>query len=156
MLQTEITLNKSQKFQFWDRVGLLQLELQKPASWQINKTSQKPTKVIPAKIMAVDDDPQILSAMETLLQPWGLKLATLAEPLQFWTILAEFSPDLLIVALEMPHFSGIELCQAVRNSPQWSSLPILFLTVHHEAEIIHQVFSAGADDFVSKPELSKN
>jgi DNA-binding response OmpR family regulator len=155
MLQPQITLDKAQKFQFWDRVGLLQLELQKPASWQINKSPSNQIKVMPAKIMAVDDDPQILAAMETLLQPWGLKLATLAEPLQFWTILAEFSPDLLILDLEMPHFSGIDLCQAIRNNPNWSSLPILFLTVHHEAEIVHQVFSAGADDFVSKPRVEQ-
>lgn len=155
MLQPEITLDKSQKFQFWDRVGLLQLELQKPASWKINQVPATQKKVRSSKIMAVDDDPQILAAMETLLPPWGLKVATLAEPLQFWTTLAEFSPDLLILDLEMPHFSGIDLCQAIRNNPQWSSLPILFLTVHQEADIIHQVFSAGADDFVSKPRVEQ-
>lgn len=155
MLQPEINLDKAQKFQFWDRVGLLQLELQKPASWQNNQAPKNLKKVMPAKIMAVDDDPQILAAMETLLQPWGLKLATLAEPLQFWTTLAEFSPDLLILDLEMPHFSGIDLCQAIRNNPHWSSLPILFLTVHQDADIVHQAFSAGADDFVSKPRVEQ-
>jgi DNA-binding response OmpR family regulator len=155
MLQSEINLDQAQKFQFWDRVGLLQLELQKPASWQINQAPKNQKKVIPAKIMAVDDDPQILAAIETLLPPWGLKLTTLTEPLQFWTILAEFSPDLLILDLEMPHFSGIDLCQAIRNNPEWSSLPILFLTVHQEADIVHQAFSAGADDFVSKPRVEQ-
>lgn len=155
MLQPKINLDKAQKFQFWDRVGLLKLELQKPASGQINQSPKPQKKVMSAKIMAVDDDPQILAAIETLLPPWGLKLTTLTEPLQFWTTLAEFSPDLLILDLEMPHFSGIDLCQAIRNNPEWSSLPVLFLTVHQEADIVHQAFSAGADDFLSKPRVEQ-
>jgi len=51
----------------------------------------------------------------------------------------------------MPGVSGIELCSEVRNNSRWSELPVLFLTVHSEAEIVNQVFSVGADDFVSKP-----
>ncbi|MBW4556013.1 MAG: response regulator [Trichormus sp. ATA11-4-KO1] len=104
-----------------------------------------------AKILAVDDDPQILALLQTLLTPWGLKVITLDDPRQFWETLADVTPDLLILDVEMPHISGIELCQVVRNDPRWSELPILFLTVHSDAEILHQVFSVGADDFVSKP-----
>ena len=51
----------------------------------------------------------------------------------------------------MPYVKGIELCQVVRNDPRWSGTAILFLTVHNNAEILNQVFSAGADDFVNKP-----
>ncbi|MGH2416400.1 MAG: response regulator, partial [Microcystaceae cyanobacterium] len=86
-----------------------------------------------AKVMVVDDDPQVLAVMRTLLEPWGIQLTTLEEPLQFWRILEEFSPDLLVLDLEMPHFTGIELCQAVRNDPRWCALPILFFTVHTNA-----------------------
>lgn len=110
-----------------------------------------------AKVMVVDDDPQVLAFMQALLEPWGLKLITLDEPPRFWNILEEFSPDLLILDLEMPHFSGIELCQVVRNTPRWSRLPILFFTAHTDASTVSQVFTAGADDCVSKtigrPEL---
>jgi DNA-binding response OmpR family regulator len=101
--------------------------------------------------MVVDDDPQVLAVMRSLLEPWGLKLTTLDEPRHFWTILEEFAPDLLVLDVEMPHFNGIELCQVVRNAPRWSGLPVLFLTVHTDASTVHQVFSAGADDIVSKP-----
>jgi DNA-binding response OmpR family regulator len=104
-----------------------------------------------AKVMVVDDDPQVLAAMRSLLEPWGLTLTTLDEPRHFWTILEEFAPDLLVLDVEMPHFNGIELCQVVRNAPRWSGLPVLFLTVHTDASTVHQVFSAGADDIVSKP-----
>ena len=51
----------------------------------------------------------------------------------------------------MPYTSGIELCKVVRNDPRWSELPILFLTVHSDAEMVNQVFSVGADDFVANP-----
>jgi DNA-binding response OmpR family regulator len=75
----------------------------------------------------------------------------LDNPNQFWTTLEQAKPDLLILDVEMPDFNGIELCQVVRNDPDWSDLPILFLSAHTDADTIYQVFTAGADDFVNKP-----
>ncbi|GBE94994.1 response regulator [Nostoc cycadae] len=104
-----------------------------------------------AKILAVDDDPQILALLQTLLTPWGLQIISLDDPRHFWETLEAVKPDMLILDVEMPHTNGIELCQVVRNDPNWSELPILFLTVHTDADIVNQVYSVGADDFVSKP-----
>jgi CheY-like chemotaxis protein len=39
----------------------------------------------------------------------------------------------------------------VRNDPHWSGLPVLFLTVHTQAQTVEQIFAAGADDCISKP-----
>jgi PAS domain S-box-containing protein len=104
-----------------------------------------------AKVLVVDDDPKILAWLQTLLSPWGLKVITLDDSRQFWETLEAVTPDILILDVEMPYTNGIELCQVVRNDPRWSELPILFLTVHNDAEILNRVFSVGADDFVSKP-----
>jgi len=104
-----------------------------------------------ARILAVDDDPQVLQALHALLEPWGIKLSTVNNPLQFWDTLEAVAPDLLILDVEMPQISGIELCQVARNDPRWSSLPILFLTAHADAATMQRVFAAGADDYVSKP-----
>lgn len=104
-----------------------------------------------AHILVVDDDPKILAVLQTLLNPWGLKVTTLNDPRRFWETLEVTSPDLLILDVEMPHINGIELCQVARNDPRWIDLPILFLTVHNDLEILERVFSAGADDFVNKP-----
>ncbi len=104
-----------------------------------------------AKVLVVDDDPKILALLRTLLSPWGLKVITLADSRQFWETLEAVTPDLLILDVEMPYTNGIEICKVVRNDPHWSELPILFLTVHSDADIVNQVFSVGADDFVSKP-----
>ncbi|MBD2680710.1 MULTISPECIES: response regulator [Nostoc] len=103
------------------------------------------------KILVVDDDPQIQALLQTLLSPWGLKAIALEDPRQFWETLEAVAPDLLILDLELPFTNGIELCQMVRNDPRWSELPIVFLTVHNDAKLVNQVFSVGADDFVSKP-----
>lgn len=104
-----------------------------------------------ARVMVVDDDPQLLTFIQNLLIPWGIELTTLLDPRGFWDTLTEFSPDLLILDVEMPALNGIELCQIVRNDPNWSELPVLFLTAHAEADTIDRIFAAGADDCVSKP-----
>lgn len=104
-----------------------------------------------ATVLAVDDDPKVLEVLQNLLKHWGITVKTLAEPQIFWQTLEEIQPDLLILDVEMPGFNGIELCHQVRNHSRWSVLPVLFLTVHNEAETVNQVFNVGADDFVSKP-----
>ncbi|NJM68937.1 MAG: response regulator [Scytonema sp. RU_4_4] len=104
-----------------------------------------------AKVMVVDDDPIVLNHVKTLLLPWGFNVTTLQDPLQFWTVLEATDPNLLILDIEMPDFNGIELCQVVRKDNRWSHLPILFLSIHSDAKIVHQVYTAGGDDYVRKP-----
>ncbi|NER27654.1 MAG: response regulator [Symploca sp. SIO1C4] len=129
--------------------------LKKPVSSQqvwgsLTQALQK-SQTAQARVMVVDDDPQILMALRNLLNPWGMKLHTLDNPLKFWETIEAASPDLLILDVEMPYHSGIELCQAVRNNRFWAGLPVLFLTAHTDVETMKQVFAVGADDFVSKP-----
>jgi PAS domain S-box-containing protein len=103
------------------------------------------------KILVVDDDPQIQALLQTLLTPWGFNAIALEDPRQFWETLAAVAPDMLILDVELPYINGIELCHLVRDNSRWSDLPILFLTVHSDPEMVNQVFSVGADDFISKP-----
>lgn len=104
-----------------------------------------------AKVLVVDDDPQVLATVRMLLAPYHIRLLTLDDPLQFWDTLEEAAPDLVVLDVEMPYVSGIELCRVVRNDPRWAGLPVLFLTAHTDREVVHRVFAAGADDYVSKP-----
>ncbi len=120
-------------------------ELAPPLTAQIQRAGQTD------RILLVDDDPKILALLQTLLQPWGLQVGTISDPRQFWQTLEAVSPDLLVLDIEMPYLNGIELCKVIRNDPHWSELPIVFLTVHQDAEVVNQVFTVGADDFVSKP-----
>lgn len=104
-----------------------------------------------ALVLAVDDDPQVLDLLQAVLEPRGIALTTLSDPLRFWDVLQETSPDLLMLDVDMPNLNGVELCQVVRNDQRWAGMPVLFLTAHTDADTIHRVFAAGADDFVGKP-----
>lgn len=104
-----------------------------------------------ARVMVVDDDPKILEILRTLLVPWGLKVTTLDDPRRFWDALSAFAPDLLVVDLKMPHVSGIEVCQIVRNDARWGGLPIVCLLDRVDPQAIERVFALGADDFAIKP-----
>lgn len=104
-----------------------------------------------ASILIVDDDLIFLAALHSILEPWGIKITTLAEPLNFWEVLQSNHPDLLILDIEMPEINGIEICQALRSDPDWQELPIIFLTSRQEAKTIQQVFEVGGDDYISKP-----
>ncbi|MCU0548208.1 MAG: response regulator [Leptolyngbya sp. Prado105] len=103
-----------------------------------------------ASVLLVDDDPQVLNAMRSRLAASSLNLTTLQTPEQFWQVLNDCAPDLLILDVEMPYLNGIELCRVIRNDPHWSDLPILFLTIHTDLETVHQMFLAGATDCVNK------
>ncbi|MEO1094843.1 MAG: response regulator [Cyanobacteria bacterium J06638_28] len=142
-----------------DRVAIAQAGLQRllmqPVTaeqvWAVATQLQQHTRGLTAQVLVVDDDPLILKALRPLLEPWGLGVTGLEAPLKFWDILHATPPDLLILDVEMPDFSGIELCQAVRTAPEWQNLPILFLTSHQDAATVQAVFRAGADDFIAKP-----
>ncbi len=107
------------------------------------------------KIMIVDDDIELLQVLPSLLKPWGFKLTTLDDPRQFWDVLQAVDPDLLVLDIEMPHLSGIELCKVLRTHAYWCQLPVLFLSVHSDPNISNQVFASGANDFINKPVVAQ-
>ncbi len=102
-------------------------------------------------VLVVDDDLKILAILRALLIPWGFRVTTLADSQKFWEVLPVAKPDLVILDVEMPIVSGLDLCQSIRNRAEWSQLPIIFLTAHTEPSLIRQVFAIGTDDFVTKP-----
>lgn len=105
----------------------------------------------PATVLAVDDDPSLLAAVEALLGARGYRVETVEDAQRFWARLPEVTPDIAILDLDMPQVDGIELCKALRLDPRWSSLPVLILTAYRDPEVITRSFAAGADDYVPKP-----
>ncbi len=103
------------------------------------------------KVLAVDDNPLVLDTVRALLEDQRMTVDTLADPRRFWDVLEEKRPDLVVLDVDMPDVSGVELCLVVRGDPKWVHLPILFLTAHDSPEAIQRVFAAGADDYVAKP-----
>lgn len=103
------------------------------------------------KVLIVDDDVVALNAVNALLEEHSIHVTSLADPRLFWNKLEEVTPDLVILDLEMPNFSGLELCRAIRNDAQWNRLPVVFLSASGDAATVTNIFAAGADDFVAKP-----
>ena len=104
-----------------------------------------------AKLLIVDDDPAMLTLLQSLLQPWGFRVQTLSEPQHFWQVLERFVPDLVLLDVKMPEISGFDLCRVLRNAPRWQEMPVLFMSGYADAGTIQQVFSVGADDYIRKP-----
>lgn len=105
----------------------------------------------PYKVLAVDDDSGVLQSLDVMLSERGLDVATLDDPTKFWELLEEVAPDLIVMDLEMPHISGVELCRVIRNDPRWAGVPVLFLTAAQDPEMVNRIFAAGADDYLVKP-----
>ncbi len=103
------------------------------------------------KVLVVDDDRLLLGALQQSLPQWGIQVSALSDPTQLWDGLASERPDLLILDVDMPQINGIKLCQAIRKEKDWNGLPILFLTAHRDSDMILQLYSAGADDYMAKP-----
>ena len=119
--------------------------------WQTVERLIKQNREAVTSILIVDDDVVYLDALRSLLEPWGIKVSTLNEPLQFLEVLQAIKPDLVILDIEMPQINGIELCQALRSDPDWQELPVLFLTARQDGKTIQKIFEIGADDYISKP-----
>ena len=104
-----------------------------------------------AKVLIIDDDPQVLLSLEISLAPWGFEITTLDRSTQFWKVLESFEPDILLLDIDMPDLNGIELCQILRSDRYWQHLPVIFLSVHQDEQTQNRAFNIGADDYVCKP-----
>ncbi|MEB3282583.1 MAG: response regulator [Lyngbya sp.] len=147
------------KESFADRVKVARLGgrgfLQKPISpsqvLDVTVRVLYPSSPPRANILIVDNEPEILDRLRTVLEPWGFHLILLDDPQQFWQTLEQSTPELLILDFAMPDLSGVELCQVVRNDPRWQDLPIIILSEERNRQIVERVWNAGADDYIQKP-----
>ena len=106
------------------------------------------------RLLAVDDDPLILDLLPIVFRQANLPQITVASS-GAAALEALDDPDArfdgLILDIEMPEMSGIELCQKVRQIPRYRNTPILMLTAVTDRTRIERAFAAGADDYITKP-----
>jgi diguanylate cyclase (GGDEF)-like protein len=102
-------------------------------------------------IVAVDDDPMILDTLRVLLTEEDVVLVAVDDPEQFWKALHDHQPHVVMLDVDMPGISGIELCRVLRSDDRWQQTGVIFLTARRDAATVHAVFEAGADDMVVKP-----
>src|SRR6202453_792366 len=102
----------------------------------------------PAKILIVDDEPQITRVLRTALSTQGYLLRVAANGVEGMVAVHEWKPDLVITDVSMPQMGGVELCREIRAI---SEIPILVLSVRNHDRMKIEALDAGADDYVTKP-----
>ena len=102
-----------------------------------------------ARVLVVDDEPQILRAVQLKLRTAGYAVETAADGAEEALMKAAMRPpDAIILDLLLPDGTGTEICREVRS---WSTVPILVLSAVGEEHEKIAALDAGADDYVTKP-----
>jgi two-component system KDP operon response regulator KdpE len=99
-------------------------------------------------ILVIDDEPQILRALRTILtaQNYRVTLANRGE--QGLAIAAAEQPDLIVLDLGLPDMDGVKVCARLR---EWTQTPIIILSVRDQEKEKVQALDMGADDYLVKP-----
>ncbi|HET9721340.1 MAG TPA: response regulator transcription factor [Solirubrobacteraceae bacterium] len=100
------------------------------------------------RILAVDDELQILRALRVTLRSHGYEVTTATTVEEALDAAAVSGPDAAILDLLLPDGDGVELTRRLR---EWSSMPIILLSAVGEEEEKVRALRAGADDYVTKP-----
>jgi two-component system KDP operon response regulator KdpE len=103
---------------------------------------------VSARVLVVDDEPQILRALHTNLRGAGYDVETAATAEAALASAAMKPPDAVILDLVLPDGRGTDVARELRR---WSSAPILILSVVGEEHEKVAALDAGADDYVEKP-----
>ena len=101
-----------------------------------------------AKILVVDDEPQLTRVLRTGLKSRGYDVLAAADGLAGLETFKTWKPDLVIADLAMPNMDGLELCRQLRAISQ---VPIIILSAKGEEKVKVEALDIGADDFVTKP-----
>jgi two-component system, OmpR family, KDP operon response regulator KdpE len=100
------------------------------------------------RVLACDDEPQILRALTVLLRADGFAVLTAGTMDEALDIASVSAVDAAIVDLVLPDGDGLELCRRLR---EWSEMPIIILSAVGEEEQKVAALKAGADDYMTKP-----
>ena len=102
-------------------------------------------------IYIVEDDPDITEILEDNLWREGYRIRTFTDGVKAHDYIVKTPPDLVLLDLNLPSMSRIELCKYIRANDMTVDIPVIMLTARSE-EIDKIIgFEVGADDFVTKP-----
>lgn len=102
-------------------------------------------------VLAIDDDPIALAALEAALSHDGLRLTTATDAAGALARTEQWVPDVVLLDIGMPGTDGFQLARQLMALPRLADVPVIFVTVHGEVDAELRALSIGAFDFVSKP-----
>ncbi len=103
------------------------------------------------KILLVDDEEDILEFLSYNLIKDGFEILTANNGAKGLALAKKHKPDLVILDVMMPEMDGVDVCQRIRELPELDETLVLFLSARAEDYSELAGFSAGADDYITKP-----
>jgi two-component system, OmpR family, response regulator ResD len=113
-----------------------------------NRVKERETRSIVAKVLIVDDEPNIREVVGLYLRRDGHSVVSATDGEEALEVFRESEPDLVILDLMLPKMSGLEVCRRMRADRK---VPMIMLTARGEEEERIVGLSLGADDYVVKP-----
>jgi diguanylate cyclase (GGDEF)-like protein len=108
------------------------------------------------KVSILDDDLLLAEHYSWVLKSAGFEVQVIRDPDEVIAALLTFKPDVLLLDMHMPAFSGAEISGVIRQYDSLSSLHVTFLSAEHDIQQQLQALSFGADDFITKPISNEN
>lgn len=105
----------------------------------------------PGRVLVIDDDEAFLRASSEVLTDARLLVETLSDPYLVLEVIDRFRPNLVLLDVQMPKCSGIDIARVIRQRDDLVGMSILFLSGDSSWQVQQQAMSAGADDFLLKP-----
>jgi two-component system KDP operon response regulator KdpE len=99
-------------------------------------------------ILVIDDEPQILRALRTILTAHQFRISTASRGEEGLALAVAGAPDLIILDMSLPDMDGLEVCRRLR---EWSQVPIVVLSVRESERDKVAALDHGADDYLTKP-----
>jgi DNA-binding response OmpR family regulator len=106
---------------------------------------------MPRKILIVDDEPSIIVPLQFLMQQNGFETVVAFSGEEAMEIIADSLPDLILLDIMLPIIDGFEVCQRVRENPQWNNIKIILLTALGGEANVAKGMALGADAYITKP-----
>jgi excisionase family DNA binding protein len=105
------------------------------------------------RILIVDDDPGVRTALEEMLRRSGLacRVETAENGVAACIRIPQFRPHLIVLDLVMPELSGVDLCRAVRSYAEFKRTKLLVITGQPDSARLQEALDSGADGWLSKP-----
>lgn len=102
-------------------------------------------------ILVVDDNAINLEVMKAVLEGAGYETAIIDDSQACLEMLNAFTPDLILLDINMPGLNGLEVCRRLQMDPKTNEIPIIFVTGMTDNKTIKDAFEAGCTDYVEKP-----
>ncbi len=102
-------------------------------------------------VLIIEDEPFIIEALTFLLEREGLELSSYSDGEGCLDVISNIKPDLLILDMMLPNVSGMEILEKIRNSREFSALPVLMLTAKGQVRDREAAEDAGVNIFMTKP-----